>query len=273
MWSIMKHLSTYKHFESTKFFNPSKETMDKLEGYIKQKLTTNPDLNLGNWIYNQLIRKSGSDSPELKKWIGENSTKFKSLLDGYLKTYSVSNPLIMAAQDSQGEWLGINFNRKLKSKEVVGDKELTYNYYLTFDKNSDNFKLWINSLGSLISKFYKACESGELKDSAISMKLGYHLSHYLEDNDHMKFYWYKKEDESKVEGIINSWLTENKISTIQRPYNKGVDTGQKSSWGILVSDTVNSEFEKLLKSNGDKFTPKQYADWIVNMLNTTKFKI
>ena len=29
----------------------------------------------------------------------------------------------------------------------------------------------------------------------------------------------------------------------------------------------------LLKSNGDKFTPKQYADWIVNMLNTTKFKI
>ena len=35
----MKHLSTYKHFESTKFFNPSKETMDKLEGYIKQKLT------------------------------------------------------------------------------------------------------------------------------------------------------------------------------------------------------------------------------------------
>ena len=120
----MKHLSTYKHFESTKFFNPSKETMDKLEGYIKQKLTTNPDLNLGNWIYNQLIRKSGSDSPELKKWIGENSTKFKSLLDGYLKTYSVSNTLIMAAQDSQGEWLGINFNRKLKSKEDARDQDV-----------------------------------------------------------------------------------------------------------------------------------------------------
>ena len=53
----MRHLSTYKQFENTKFFNPSKETMDKLEGYIKQKMFTNPDLNLASWIYNNLIRK------------------------------------------------------------------------------------------------------------------------------------------------------------------------------------------------------------------------
>ena len=269
----MKHLTSYKKFENAKFFNPSKEVMDKLEVYIKQKMSTNPDLNLSSWIYNNLIRKSvGSESPELKKWISENSTKFKSLLDGYLKTYSVSNPLIMAAQDDQGEWLGFNFNRKLKKKEMGSSGEITYNYYLTFSKNADNFKLWINSLSDLIGRFYKACESGELKQSSISMKFGYHLSHYLEDNDHMKFYWYKKEDESKVEDIINSWLSDNKISTIQRPYNKGVDTGKKSSWGVLVSDKVNLEFEKLLKTHGNKFTPKQYAEWIVNMLNTTKFK-
>jgi hypothetical protein len=269
----MKHLSNYKQFENTKFFNPSKETMDKLEEYIKQKMSTNPDFNLSSWIYNNLIRKSvGSESTELKKWISENSTKFKSLLDGYLKTYGVSNPLIMAAQDDQGEWLGFNFNRKLKNKEVGSSGEITYNYYLTFDRNIDNFKSWINSLNSLISKFYKACESGDLKESAVSLKFGYSLNHYLEDNDHMKFYWYKKEDEAKVEKIVNEWLSENKISTTQRPYSKGVDTGKTSSWGVKVSDTVNSEFEKLLKTNGDKFTPKQYATWILNMLNTTKFK-
>ena len=268
----MKHLQHFKYFEKFNFFNPSRETMDKLEGYISQKLTTNPDLNLSNWIYNQLIRKSGNDSPELRSWVSSNSTKFQSLLDDFLKTYSVNSDLIMAAQDPQGEWLGFNFNRKLKSKQVIGDKEVTYNYYLTFSKNADNFKLWVNSLGDLIRRFYKACESGELKQSSISMKFGYHLSHYLEDNDHMKFYWYKKEDESKVEDIINSWLSDNKISTMQRSYNKGVDTGNKSSWGVLVSDKVNLEFEKLLKTHGNKFTSKQYAEWIVNMLNTTKFK-
>jgi hypothetical protein len=270
----LRHLSNYKQFENTKFFNPSQETMDKLEGYIKQKMSTNPDLNLSSWIYNNLIRKSGSgESPELKKWISENSTKFQSIGDGYLKTYGVSNPLIMAAQDDQGEWIGFNFNRKLKKKEVVSSGELTYNYYLTFDRDISNFKLWINSLNKLISKFYKACESGELKESAVSLKFGYSLNHYLEDNDHMKFYWYNKEDESKVEKIVNEWLSENKISTTQRPYSKGVDTGKTSSWGTKVSDIVTTEFEKLLKSNGSKFTPKQYASWIVDMLNTTKFKI
>lgn len=34
----MIFLSTYKQFENTKFFNPSQETMDKLEVYIKQKM-------------------------------------------------------------------------------------------------------------------------------------------------------------------------------------------------------------------------------------------
>jgi hypothetical protein len=104
------------------------------------------------------------------------------------------------------------------------------------------------------------------------MKFGYYLRHYIEDNDHMKFYWYKKEDESKIENIVNDWLSKNKISTIQRPYSKGIDAGSKSSWGILVSDKVSEEFEKLLKQYGDKYTAKQYANWIINMLNTTKFK-
>ena len=267
----MKHLTSYKQFENTKFFNPSQETVKKLEGYIEQKLTSNPDLNLGNWIYNQLIRKSGSDTPELKSWIIKNSDKFKNLCDGYLKTYGSKNDLIMAAQDSQGEWIGFNFNRRLKSKEKVESGELTYNYYLTFDKSEDNFKTVINSLSDLIGRFYKSCQNGELKDSAISMKFGYNLNHYLEDNDHMKFYWYKKEDESKVEELVNGWLGDSKISTIQRPYSKGVDTGKTSSWGVKVSDAVNNSFEDLLKKHGDKFTPKQYAEWIINMLNTTKF--
>lgn len=270
----MRHLKLYnKFFENTNFFNPSSETLQKLEGYIQKKLTTNPELQLNSFIYNQIIRQSGSqNSPELQKWTKDNFDKFKSVCDKYLQTYAKPNNLIQAAQDPQGEWVGINFNSNLKKKEVRDGKEITYNYYLTFDRTPDNFKLWINSIGDLITSLYNSCKDGELKDSAISMKFGYYLRHYIEDNDHMKFYWYKKEDESKIENIVNDWLSKNKISTIQRPYSKGIDAGSKSSWGILVSDKVSEEFEKLLKQYGDKYTAKQYANWIINMLNTTKFK-
>jgi hypothetical protein len=268
----MKHLIEYKLFESN-FFNPSSEIRQRLEKYIEQKMSTTPELPLSNWIYHNIIRKSSDvSSSELKDWVKDNSQKFGTLCDKYLDMYKSKNDLIRSAQDPQGEWLGINFNPKLKVKDVKGGKEVTYNYYLTFTRSSDNFKQWINSLSDLIKRLYNACKSGELKDSSISMKFGYNLGHYLSDNDHMKFYWYKVEDESKVENIINSWLDDNKIGTEKRPYTKGIDSGSKSSWGTLVSDKVSEEFEKLLQKNGNKFTPKQYSEWIINMLNTTKFK-
>jgi hypothetical protein len=269
----MKHLIEYKLFESKNFFNPSSEIRQRLEKYIEQKMSTTPELPLSNWIYHNIIRKSSDvSSSELKDWVKNNSQKFETLCDKYLDMYKSQNDLIRSAQDPQGEWLGINFNPKLKVKDIKGGKEVTYNYYLTFTRSPDNFKKWINSLSDLITRLYNECKSGELKDSAISMKFGYNLGHYLSDNDHMKFYWYKVEDESKVENIINSWLDDNKIGTEERPYTKGIDSGSKSSWGTLVSDKVSEEFEKLLQKNGNKFTPKQYSEWIINMLNTTKFK-
>lgn len=268
----MKFIKLYHQFENQQFFNPDKDTIERLEKWINQKLTTNPDFKLSSWIYQNIIRKSGSQStPELKQWIKEKDPDFKKLLDGWLQTWGTKYELIRVSQDPQGEWLGVNFNENKKQKQVVNGKELTYNYYITFERTTHNFKQMINSLSDLISRFYKACQSGELAESAVSLKFGYHLVHFIEDNDHLKFYWYNKEDEPKVEKIVNDWLQVNKISTVQRPYNKGVDTGQKSSWGTLVSDKVEEEFSKLVKTHGTKYTPQQYAKWIINMLNTTKF--
>jgi hypothetical protein len=271
--------------ENTNFYNPTKEVMDKLEGYINDKMNEHPEYNLQSWIYTNLIRKTNTGGHQaFEKWMKdnpENSQKFRKLCNYYLSKYSISNAenkIIVAGQDDQNEWLAFNFNRKIDDKDIKNNKVITYNYYITFERTPENFKAWINSLHDLISKLYSACKSGSLKDSAVSMKFGYHFSHYLEDNDHIKFYWYKTGDESKVEGIVNDWLSANKIGTTERPYSKGIDTkavsnkNDKDSWGTLIAKTVNDQFEKLLKQYGKKYTPKQYAKYIVDMLNNTKFK-
>jgi hypothetical protein len=282
----MKHLKNFKVFENSKFYNPSSETLKKLEYWIEKKITTNPELKLDSWIYSNIIRKKGEESSiELQKWVIDNSNKFKSFCDKILNTYSVNNYLIQAGQDPQNEWVGFNFNRNLKNKETsTSSTKLTYNLYITFQESEENFKKWINSISNLISRFYSSCKDGELKESAISLKFGYELKHYINDKDHLKFYWYKKEDEKIIEKIVSDWLKENNIETLDRPYSKGVDPevgGSKSSWGVKVSEEVNKAFEDLLiqhiqagigNDNGNKFSAKQYADWIVNMLNTTKFK-
>lgn len=273
----MRHLRNFKLFEATQFYNPSPETLKRLEQWIEKKMTTNSELKLDSWIYSNIIRKKGEVStPELQKWVSDNSNKFKSFCDSLLNTYSVDNYLIQAGQDPQKEWIGFNFNRNLKSKDTKNSNtKLTYNLYLTFEESEENFKKWINSISNLITRFYNSCKDGELKESAISLKFGYDLTHYINDKDHLKFYWYKKEDEQVVEGIVNNWLKDNNIQIVDRPYTKGVDpevSGSKSSWGVKVSEEVNKAFENLLKQNGNKFTPKQYANWIVDMLNKTKFK-
>lgn len=266
--------------ETSNFYTPDKQTLDKLEMWIGKKMNENPDLDLRSWIYNNILRKANTEGHDsLKNWIKsnpENAEKFKKLCNHYLSKYSINNAeneIIATGQDAQSEWVGFNFNRKKKSKETHNNKELTYNYYITFERTPENFKAWMNSLHDLISKLYSACKNGPLQNSAISMKFGYNFNHYLEDNDHMKFYWYKREDESKVEGVVNQWLSSNKISTVQRPYTKGVDVGKSESWGVLVTNKVTDSFEDLLKQHGTRYTPKQYADYIINMLNTTKFKI
>jgi hypothetical protein len=51
---------------------------------------------------------------------------------------------------------------------------------------------------------------------------------------------------------------------------KGKD---KNSFGLMVANKVNDQFQKLKSQYGKKFTADQYVDYIIDMLNKTKFKI
>ena len=267
----MKHLKTYQLFENT-FFKISDERRKKLIDFINTSLDGS-DMDFSSWIYQNIIRGK-QENTELNDFIKKVSPNWKKILDEYLSKYK--SGVMKIGQDDQNEWFGVNYNSNLKQKEVRGDQEITKNFYVTFEKSEDNLKKWFNGLATLISEFYKACTEGELKNSAISFKCGYDAQHFIEDNDHLKFYWYKDEDKSKVLEIYNNWLKKTGIQTKKRAYDFGIDTAKgkdKNSFGLMVANRVNDQFQKMKSQYGKKFTSEQYADYIIDMLNKTKFKI
>ena len=147
----MKHLKTYQIFENT-FFKISDERRKKLIGYINTCLDGN-DTNFSPWIYQNIIRGK-EEHVELNDFIQKVSPNWKKILDEYISKYK--SGVMKIGQDDQNEWFGVNYNSKLKQKEAIGDKEVTKNFYVTFEKSEDNLKKWFNGLATLISEFYKA---------------------------------------------------------------------------------------------------------------------
>ena len=267
----MKHLKSYKIFENS-FFTISEDRRKKLISFINSSLD-GADLDFSSWIYQNIIRGK-EEHTELNDFIKKVSPNWKKMLDEYLSKYK--SGVMKIGQDDQNEWFGVNYNSNLKQKEVRKDYEITKNFYVTFEKSEDNLKRWFNGIGTLISDFYKACTEGELKNSAISFKCGYDAKHFIEDNDHLKFYWYKDDDKNKVLEVYNNWLKKTGIKTQKRAYDFGIDTAKgkdKNSFGLMVANKVNDQFQKLKSQYGKKFTADQYADYIIDMLNKTKFKI
>jgi hypothetical protein len=111
----------YKINENNQFYNPNKETMDRLEKNIETKIN-NINFDLTNWIYNNIIRTSNpSDNVEFKEWVVKNENNFKKMCDNYIERYNKNNDLIEARTDKGEEWFGINFNTKFqihKNKKV-----------------------------------------------------------------------------------------------------------------------------------------------------------
>jgi hypothetical protein len=267
----MKHLKTYKVFENS-FFTINDERRKKLIDFINSSLD-GADMDFSSWIYQNIIRGK-EEHTELNDFIQKVSPSWKKTLDEYLAKYK--SGVMKIGQDDQNEWFGVNYNSNLKQKEVRGDQEITKNFYVTFEKSEDNLKRWFNGLGTLISDFYKSCTEGELKNSAISFKCGYDAKHFIEDNDHLKFYWYKDEDKNKVLEVYNNWLKKTGVQTKKRAYDFGIDTAKgrdKNSFGLMVANRVNDQFQKMKSQYGKKFTAEQYSDYIIDMLNKTKFKI
>lgn len=268
--SSMKYLKKYKTFEGS-FFSIGDDKRKKLIEYINKSLD-GANLDFSSWIYQNIIRGKEENS-ELVAFIQKVSPNWKRMLDEYLGKYT--SGVMKIGQDDQNEWFGVNYNSNIKQKELRGDVELTRNFYVTFEKSEDNLKRWFNGFGSLINDFYKACTVGELKDSAVSFKCGYDAMHFLEDNDHLKFYWYRNEDKDKILKIYNSWLNKTGIKTMKRAYDFGVDTAKgkdKNSFGLMVANSVNASFQKIKSQYGKRVSAEKYADYIMNMLNNTNFK-
>jgi hypothetical protein len=164
------------------------------------------------------------------------------------------------------QWLEAKFNRT----GIKQDK--TYNYYLTFIQTPDNLTTYFNSIPKLITKFYNYCQKN--KDFECGFKFGSDSNHYAIEKDHLKFYYYDTQNKEELLKLINEWLSENNIKIEKRPYYHAIDSkdssGKKTSFGYIASQSIAKELEKLMMAHKDKFTAKQYFDWLIKFMSECK---
>lgn len=273
----MKHIKSYKLFESI-YDNVD---IDKIEKYISIKLDfltgkSKQDTDLDSLIYNGILRggevwNKKNTTPEIEKFLNNSKSSYEKLTDGLLK-YTKNDLLKITQNPAIGEpiWVECQFNRFNKKK----DDSKTYNYYITFKKTPDNIKKAVNSFQKLINKSYNYCMKMKVK---MGFKFGATLDYFIDDKDHIKFYYYDLNDKNNIVDLVNEWLKENNIETEKRNYEHGIDTknssGEKKSTGELVSKEVGKKLLELMVQNKDKFTPKQYTDWLMKLMNDTKISI
>lgn len=127
----------------------------------------------------------------------------------------------------------------------------------------------------MINKFFEWCKQN--KDFECGFKFGSDSSYYTTEKDHLKFYYYDSKNKNKIVELVEEWLKENSIKTDDRPYSHALDakdsTGKKTSFGDLASTHIANELEKLMKQYKDKFTAKQYFDWLIKFMSSAKYNL
>jgi hypothetical protein len=268
----MKHLKTYSLFENNFYSNVNEE---KIVKYLQSKLDfitgkSKQDMNLSSLIYNFIMRSSGKENKGLEDFVKKTKTSFDSLISSLLDYKQ--NPILKFYPNPDKEnmqWLEAKFNR-------TGNKQdKTYNYYLTFNQTPENLTKFFNSISKLVTKFYKICQSD--RNFECGFKFGSDSSYYSTEKDHLKFYYYDNKNKEELIKLVNEWLTENSIVTEKRPYDHGIDSkddsGKKTSFGDIASQTIAKELEKLMITHKDKFTSKQYFDWLIRYMSQAKYNI
>jgi hypothetical protein len=269
----MKHLIDFKLFESSNFYDSANE--EKIVKYLQTKLDfitgkSKQDMNLSSLIYNFIMRSSGKENKNLEDFAKKTKTGFDNVINSLLNYKE--NPILKFYPNPDKEnmqWLEAKFNRS-------GNKQdKTYNYYLTFNQTPENLIKFFNSISKLVTKFYKHCQSN--RNFECGFKFGSESSYYTIEKDHLKFYYYDSKNKEELLKLINEWLTENNILTEKRPYDHAIDTkdssGKKTSFGDIASQTISKELEKLMMTHKDKFTPKQYFDWLIKFMSEAKYNI
>lgn len=268
----MKKLQYFKHFENNFYADVNEE---KIVKYLQSKLDfitgkSKQDINLSSLIYNFIIRATGKENKQLKEFATKTASGWQSVISHYLNSAPSSVLKFYPNPDKENiQWLEAKFNRTNTSSDK------TYNYYITFTQTEDNLKKWFNSVSKLINKFFEWCK--QHKDFECGFKFGSDSSYYTTEKDHLKFYYYDSKNKNKIEELVKEWLKENSIKTDARPYSHALDakdsTGKKTSFGDLASTQIANELEKLMKQYKDKFTAKQYFDWLIKFMSSAKYNL
>lgn len=154
---------------------------------------------------------------------------------------------------SDGFWSQrtINSNKKVK----VGG--ITYNYYITIDRNDkDNVVRFANSIFKL-DKSLK--EFADKKGVSVAFKTHTELEFFLWHNDSLKVFYYNPLFKSDIESIVKKWVSDNNIKISDRSHTHGVDING-NSYGYIVADHILETLINTIK-NHPKHSNEEYYQW------------
>jgi hypothetical protein len=161
---------------------------------------------------------------------------------------------------TNGFWSELPINPSM-TRRTGNDK--TLNHYVTIEKTKDNIILFGKSIGSLYTKLKAISDKHR---TPISFKTHSYLMSMLNDNDSLKIFYYDPAVADEIERAVDEWTAETGVRTSERTHKRGVDyrpnpAADKASWGQVLADAMDKEFEKVVRMHGDKYTNEQYYEW------------
>ena len=152
---------------------------------------------------------------------------------------------------TDGVWSQRDFNRNLKKDNR------NYNFYITIEKSPENIIKFINQLGKLDIMLD---ELSNKKQTRISYKTHRLLDSFVDHNDSLKIYYNDQQYKKDIAETVKNWAKDNNIELSDRTHEHGVD--DNGSFGQILADHIVKSLQKAIKTNGDKYSPEQYYEWI-----------
>lgn len=154
-------------------------------------------------------------------------------------------------------WSQVNIGDKFT--KATGD-DRTLNFYITVDKEKDNIINFLKNLHKLANYLKPISDQYQ---TPIKFKTHSLLDSFIGHNDSLKVYYYEPKVKDLVVDATKKWLSDSGISTGSRSHEHGVDVKSGGgSFGQILSNHVYDTFTKLIQTNGTKYTPEQYFEWL-----------
>ena len=129
-----------------------------------------------------------------------------------------------------------------------------HNYYITLKKTKDNIDRFMKALRPLAEKADQFA-----KDNEITLRFKTHrsLHGFITHNDSIKFYYYDKKLDPKIEKLVRDWATEYNIQISNRTHTYVHDT-KTMSYGQILSSRIADMCAKQVRQNPTRDT----SDWV-----------